>query len=44
MNRAFPAAILALQIGAAVVYGFSGDVRRCLYWAAAAVLTIVVTW
>lgn len=46
MTRAqvFPAALIALDIGAAVMYGLDGDVRRMIYWIAAAVLTCTVTF
>jgi len=40
----FPAVLIALDIGAAVVYGVEGDWRRTIYWTAAAVLTVVVTF
>ena len=40
----FPALLVALDLGAAVVYGIEGDWRRAVYWTAAAVLTVVVTW
>ena len=46
MTRAqlFPAALIVLNIGAAAMYGLDGDWRRAVYWTAAAVLTVVVTW
>lgn len=34
---------IALDIGAAIGYAAAGDVRRAVYWAAAAVLTASVT-
>lgn len=40
----FPAVLMLLDVGAAAVYGFDGDTRRCVYWLAAAVLTFVVTF
>ena len=45
MTRAhvFPARLVALDVGAAVVYAIEADVRRAIYWLAAAVLTVVVT-
>ena len=42
--QAFPAALIVLDVAAAVVYAVDGDVRRVVYWLAAAVLTFVVTW
>lgn len=46
MTRAhvFPAILVVLDVGAAVVYAIEADPRRCIYWLAAAVLTVVVTW
>ncbi len=46
MTRAqvFPVVLIVLDVGAAVVYGVDGDVRRAIYWTAAAVLTVVVTF
>lgn len=48
INKAqiFPALILLLQIGASVVYLLPPEpnIRLCVYWAAAATLTIVVTF
>ena len=40
----FPAALIVLQLCAAAVYGVQGDIRKTVYWAAAAVLNIVVTF
>jgi hypothetical protein len=40
----FPAALILLDAGAAIMYALDGDARRAVYWLAAAVLTIVVTW
>ena len=40
----FATALIVLDCGAALGYGFDGDVRRCVYWIAAAVLTATVTW
>jgi len=46
MTRAqlFPAALIVLDVGAAAVYAVDGDARRAIYWLAAAVLTVVVTF
>lgn len=44
MTRVFPTIMIALSIGAAVVYAWAGDVRRAIYWTAAAVLTASVTF
>lgn len=41
--RLFPAILIVLDLGAAVVYGFHLDWRRATYWLAAAVLTFCVT-
>ena len=43
MKLLFPIILTILDILAAGVYLYYGDVRRCVYWIAAAVLTICVT-
>lgn len=40
----FPSILIALDIGAAVMYGFDGDWRKVVYWLAAAVLNVTVTF
>ena len=40
----FPLLLIALDIGAAVMYGISGDLRKVVYWIAAAVLNVTVTF
>ena len=40
----FPMILILCNIGAAIVYGISGDIRKEIYWIAAAVLNIVVTF
>lgn len=40
----FPMSLIILDIGAALVYGINGDIRKVIYWLAAAVLTITVTF
>lgn len=40
----FPLALIALDVGAAIVYGVNGDARKVIYWLAAAVLNITVTF
>ena len=42
--RAFPIVLIVLDGCAAAAYAFEGDVRRAIYWAAAAVLTASVTF
>ncbi len=42
--RLLPIVMMLLSAGAAVVYTFDGDWRRALYWAAAAVITVSVTF
>jgi len=39
----FPVILIVLDVCAALVYGLHGDFRRCVYWIAAAVLTLCVT-
>jgi hypothetical protein len=40
----FPTVLIVLDVAASVVYAFDGDVRRCIYWFAAAVLTASITY
>lgn len=40
----FPIILIALDLGAAIVYGTSGDVRKVVYWIAAAVSNAAVTF
>jgi hypothetical protein len=40
----FATALIVLDCGAAVCYAFEADVRRTIYWIAAAVLTATVTF
>jgi len=44
MTKIFPALLIILDISAAIVYMIAGDVRNCVYWLAAATLTVVVTF
>jgi len=44
MVKLFPTILIILDIGAAVVYLWYGDIRHTIYWLAAAVLTICVTF
>lgn len=44
IERFAPIAVIALSLAAAAIYAFSGDIRRAVYWSAAAVLTISVTF
>lgn len=46
MTRAqvFPAVLIGLDVAASAGYAFEGDVRRAVYWFAAAVLTWTVTF
>lgn len=39
-----PVLLIILDVVAAGVYGWGGDWRHCIYWAAAAVLTASVTF
>lgn len=42
--RLFPFCILALSVLASGVYFIQGDMRRGIYWAAASVITVSVTF
>lgn len=45
MNKyLFPIALMLCDIGAAITYGINGDVRKVIYWIAAAVLNAAVTF
>ena len=43
-TRIFPGIIIALSIGAGVVYAAKGDAKHAIYWFSAAVLNISVTF
>lgn len=43
-TQVFPAVLIVLDLAAAAVYGLEADVRRAVYWFAAAVLTAAVTF
>ena len=40
----FPTVLIALDVGAAIVYALVGDLKRAVYWFAAATLTATVTY
>jgi len=40
----FPLILISLDIGAAVVYFCNHDIKKEIYWIAAAVLNVVVTF
>lgn len=42
--KLFPTILIVLDICAAAVYWGHGDIRRVVYWVAAAVLTASVTY
>lgn len=44
MKYIFPAIMILLDLGAAVVCGFQGDVRMVIFWVAAAVINAAVTF
>ena len=43
-TQIFPCVLMALDVAASVVYICHGDVRRFIYWTAAAILTATVTF
>lgn len=43
-SQVLPTALIIIDIGAAVIYGWDGDWRRLIYWLAAAILTATVTF
>lgn len=44
IERIAPIGMIFLSAVSMVVYAYAGDVRRAIYWAAAAVLTAAVTF
>lgn len=42
--RVFPTVLMTLDFIAAIVWAFHGDPRKVVYWIAAGVLTLTVTW
>ena len=40
----FPSALIILDVCAAGVYLFGGDIKKSIYWIAAAVLNVCVTF
>ena len=43
IGRVFAIAMIFLSVGAACGYFWAGDIRRGIYWSAAAILTASVT-
>lgn len=43
-TKIFPMILITLQIGAGIVYAAQSDWRKAVYWIAAAVLNIAVTF
>lgn len=43
-TQILPAVLMAIDIGAALVYAFHSDWRHAVYWLAAATLTATVTF
>jgi len=43
-EKIFPTILIVLDLCASVNYGCHGDVRKMVYWFAAAVLTFVYTY
>ena len=44
MTKLFPCILIMLDISAACMYLIKGDIRHFIYWIAAAILTITVTF
>jgi hypothetical protein len=44
MNKLFPTILIMLDFGAGIVYLCNGDLKKFIYWIAAAVLNICVTF
>lgn len=43
-EKFFPIVLIFLQLAAAIPYGASGNFRMMIYWVAAAILNIAVTF
>lgn len=43
-TKIFPALLIVLDLAAAVMNGTAGDWKKAIYWTAAAVLSITVTF
>ena len=43
-DKIFPTLLMILDFCAAVPYAVQGDVKHTVYWIAAGVLTLSVTW
>jgi len=43
-EKLFPTILIILDICAAGVYGFKGNIRMTIYWAAASIITASVTY
>ena len=44
ITQIFPIVLIALDVAAAAVYAANGDAKKAIYWIAAAVLNICVTF
>ena len=42
--RIMPSVLIAIDVMASVIYLSHGDIKKCIYWIAAAVLTASVTF
>ncbi len=40
----FPLILIVIDIAAGIIYGIQGDYKKLIYWLAAAVLNITVTF
>lgn len=43
-EKMLPTVLMAIDVAAGIVYACHGDVKRCVYWLAAATLTATVTY
>lgn len=44
IEKYLPIAMIVLAAGASIIYFYNGDIRKGVYWLAAAVLNISVTF
>lgn len=43
-EKILPTLLIIIDIGAAVVYSFTGNTQQIVYWTSAATITFAVTW
>ncbi len=44
LAKILPTVLIVIDVAAGIVYACNGDIKRCVYWFAAATLTATVTY